>query len=184
MSRGAIRGAITRIGGSGMPISLHSLELTEVGKIGQALSANFGVDLIAGRSARLEQASTNPNNYLKDKNAIIHAIVYGSLGNGKDAHSVADTTKLRVALPGRESLFIPPMSSLANEFIQTTTALTASGLPEEDARREALAHVRNLYNTRASFYDTAFPGLMDEAFNKKLSMQDGNRAFNQFASGL
>ena len=180
---------ITGVGrGKGMSNSLYSLDLTgKTTEIASALASDFGVNLIGGRAARLSQAATLPANYLKDKDNLIKALINGSTGKGGyagDADTVIDKTNLLVPLPGAAALFVPPMSSLAKEFETTANALIASGIPADEARKEALAHCRSLYNTRASFYDTAFPGLMDDSFHRGIANANLKQRFNQQVAGL
>jgi hypothetical protein len=128
-------------------------------------------NLVDGVMRRTNQAITKPKDYLEDKSALWHSLIAGSKG---------DTDKFKVKLPGANDDFIPAMSPLVTEWRTTYNALVCAGIPNDTAALQADSYCNSIFNERIKMFDTAFPGLVDDAYNASLS----NKVAENNAKGL
>jgi hypothetical protein len=136
-----------------------------------------GYNLVAGTMARKNQAIATPADYIADKAALWEAIITG------------DEKKLILNLPGstepdKTKWKIPKMSSLGDEWIHMTRALTESGVSPQVANEQADIYTRMMFNQRLSMFSTAFPGLVDEAYEEALTNKTMNSNFNAKQAGI
>jgi hypothetical protein len=141
--------------------------------VGQHLAETTGFNLITGTMRRRNQAITNPKEYIDDKTNL-----WNTLLTGKSKGALA------VGLPGFKDGEIPQMSSLTEEWAQTFTALISSGIPIETAKQQADIYARMMFNQRLQMFSTAFPGLVDDAYESALSAKTLQNATKAQQSGL
>jgi len=128
-------------------------------------------NLVDGIMRRTNQAITNPKDYLDDKSALWHSFIAGTKGN---------TDTFKVKLPGAEDNHIPAMSGLNEEWKRTYKALVAAGIPNDTAAAQTDVYCNSMFNERIKMFDTAFPGLVDDAYKASLS----NKVAENNAKGL
>jgi len=138
------------------------------------LGDTTGYNLITGTMKRRTQAISDPKEYIRDKTQLWTALIKG---NTKGLN-------LAVPLPGRTSGRIPDMSPLVKEWQHTFDALTSSGVPTDTAKEQADNYSRIIFNQRLQMFSTAFPGLVDDAYESALKASTLNSAFGGLASGL
>jgi hypothetical protein len=139
----------------------------------------------SGIMERRTQAQTEPLNYIRDKKKIWNAIIEGCDGNGNDAAGAnANTSKLNVALPGAANRNIPKMSSLVVEWQNTFRTLRDSGVPKDTAAFQADSHTNSLFNQRTTMFTSAFPGLIDDAYEAGLDGVNMETKLREMVSGI
>ncbi len=132
-------------------------------------------NLVDGVMRRTNQAITSPKDYLDDKSALWRALLAGTKGN---------TATFKVKLPGAEDNHIPAMSGLNEEWRLTYNALVCAGIPNETAASQADGYCNSLFNERIKMFDTAFPGLVDDAYKASLSNKVAENNANALGAGL
>jgi hypothetical protein len=132
-------------------------------------------NLVDGVMRRTNQAITKPKDYLDDKSALWHSFIAGSKG---------DTERFKVKLPGANDDFIPAMSPLVTEWRTTYNALVCAGIPNDTAALQADSYCNSIFNERIKMFDTAFPGLVDDAYKASLSNKVAENNANALGAGL
>jgi hypothetical protein len=133
-------------------------------------------NLLDGIMRRKNQAITKPDEYLEDKLNLWNALIEGSDGSSGP--------KFKVKLPGAKTTVIPPMPSLIDEWQTTFTALVASGIPNDTAALQTDGYCNSIFNQRIKMFDSAFPGLVDDAYQVSLSNKVAENNANALGAGL
>jgi len=139
----------------------------------------------SGIMERRTQAQTEPLNYIRDKKKIWSAIIEGCDGNGNDKDGAnAGISTLNVALPGAANRHIPKMSSLVDEWQNTYGTLRDSGVPKDTAAFQADSHTNSLFNQRSTMFTSAFPGLIDDAYEAGMDGINMETKLREMISGI
>jgi len=138
------------------------------------LGDTTGYNLITGTMKRRTQAISDPKEYIRDKTQLWAALIKG---NTKGLN-------LAVPLPGRTSGRIPDMSPLVKEWQHTFDALTSSGVPADTAKEQADNYSRIIFNQRLQMFSTAFPGLVNDAYESALKATTFKNSFGVITTGL
>jgi hypothetical protein len=132
-------------------------------------------NLLDGIMRRKNQAITKPDEYLEDKLSLWNALIAGSDGT---------SANFKVKLPGATTAVIPPMPSLIDEWQTTYTALVAAGIPNDTAALQTDGYCNSIFNQRIKMFDTAFPGLVDDAYQVSLSNKVAENNAKALSTGL
>jgi hypothetical protein len=140
----------------------------------------------AGIADRRTQGMTEPRNFIADKKKIWDSIVRGSDGAGRFAAGggAATDTELALKLPGTANRFIPTMTSLVTEWQNVFTSLRAAGVPKDTAAFEADSHINLLFNQRVKMFTSAFPSLIDDAYEAGLEGHNMENRLMEVVSGI
>jgi len=133
-------------------------------------------NLLDGIMRRKNQAISKPDEYLEDKLNLWNALIEGC--DGKTGPT------FKVKLPGAKTTVIPPMPSLVDEWQTTFTALVASGIPNDTAALQTDGYCNSIFNQRIKMFDTAFPGLVDDAYQVSLSNKVAENNANALSTGI
>jgi len=160
---------------------IGGLDVSKPAEVNMHILTSTGMALELGRVKRLAQATKNPTAFLEDKSNLLKGILEGSDGKSLAMNEALPYNK---APDGKDILFVPKMSSLAEEFTNVYNSSRAQGFPDEVCKQEADSQTRAIMTRRMREFSLGFPGLISDTLSAGFELENAQKAVNAQVAGI